>query len=256
MENIDLETKSLSQLEPENTDITATGVSALDTILGGGIPAGRMVLLSGASGTGKTLLSMEWLCRGHQHHNTAGLYLTLNESITAAADDLTTMPFYDDIDTSQIHFANLRSAISLLNTRGSILSKDDVEQLVRVIEDIAVETNASRVVIDSITAIAYLMAEEHLIQYFLFRLKVVLNQHDVTTFVISEVPDNSQYSVFGLEEFVSDMIISLDQHWDNGECRRSLTVVKHRNGDYAEDTIPFTITKEGITANKDADEPA
>ena len=41
-----------------------TGVEGLDELIGGGIPEGSIVLVSGTPGTGKTILGMQFLCEG------------------------------------------------------------------------------------------------------------------------------------------------------------------------------------------------
>src|SRR5512145_926158 len=41
-----------------------TGIRGLDEVLLGGLPRGRATLVGGGPGTGKTLLGLEFLCRG------------------------------------------------------------------------------------------------------------------------------------------------------------------------------------------------
>ena len=48
-----------------------SGIEGLDKILNGGIPVGNSVLLTGACGTGKTTLSVEFLNFGAQHASVA-----------------------------------------------------------------------------------------------------------------------------------------------------------------------------------------
>src|SRR5580698_9986392 len=56
-----------------------TGVSGLDDILLGGLPAGQMYLLEGDPGTGKTTVGMQFIMAGTRH-NEKSLYVTLSES--------------------------------------------------------------------------------------------------------------------------------------------------------------------------------
>jgi circadian clock protein KaiC len=46
------------------TDTVSTGVDGLDDVLGGGLPRGRSLLLSGGPGTGKTTIGMSFLQAG------------------------------------------------------------------------------------------------------------------------------------------------------------------------------------------------
>src|ERR1700761_1920744 len=56
-----------------------TGVSGLNDILSGGLPAGQMYLLEGDPGTGKTTLAMQFIIAGVKAGEKT-LYLTLSES--------------------------------------------------------------------------------------------------------------------------------------------------------------------------------
>ncbi len=44
-------------------ELIKTGIAGLDDLLNGGIPRGNQVLISGGPGTGKTMLSLEFLVR-------------------------------------------------------------------------------------------------------------------------------------------------------------------------------------------------
>jgi circadian clock protein KaiC len=61
--------------------MAATGVAGLDDILGGGLPKGRLYLLDGSPGTGKTTLALQFLLAGVASGE-RGLYVTLSESGT------------------------------------------------------------------------------------------------------------------------------------------------------------------------------
>lgn len=50
-----------------------TGILGLDMITRGGLPRGRPTLVCGGSGSGKTLLAMEFLVRGIQEHDEVDL---------------------------------------------------------------------------------------------------------------------------------------------------------------------------------------
>src|SRR6185295_5582138 len=56
-----------------------TGVSGLDEILRGGLPANRMYLIQGNPGTGKTTIALQFLIQGIRAGET-GMYVTFSES--------------------------------------------------------------------------------------------------------------------------------------------------------------------------------
>lgn len=228
-------------------EIIPTGIQELDTVLHGGLPKGHVVLLSGDSGTGKTVLSMQWLFSGFQEQDLPGLYITLTEPITSTTKNLESMEFYQrkDVGRSKVYFTDLRSTLKLMELEEKKLDKADVDALVEAIEQIVKETDAERVVIDSITAIAYILEREDLIRTFIFRLGTMLRHHEVTTLLTSEV-SGEDYSVYDVEEFISDGIIKLQQESLNNDVRRTLQVIKLRGTDHDDRQHAFTIDGAGI----------
>ena len=59
---------------------TPTGILGLDEVLAGGIPRGRVVLVSGGPGTGKTILSTQFLVSGIRTYNENAVFVSLEES--------------------------------------------------------------------------------------------------------------------------------------------------------------------------------
>jgi len=227
--------------------VRPTGINDLDEILYGGIPEGHVVLLSGNSGTGKTILAMQWLFEGYSRFQEPGVYITLTESITKAMMCVKGMAFYTEgmVDASQVHFTDLRSTLNLLELEDKEFRREDVEKILEVLENLIRESKAKRVVIDSITALAYMLKEKDLIRYFIFRLGSVLANLDCTILLTSEVSDG-HYSAYGVEEFISDGIIQLDCLRVRDEIVRTLQVVKMRGVDFDMNVISFRINEKGV----------
>ena len=56
-----------------------TGITGLDALIEGGIPEGRSLLVSGGTGTGKTIFGLQYLYFGAKKYNEPGIYVTLDE---------------------------------------------------------------------------------------------------------------------------------------------------------------------------------
>ncbi|MEV6274336.1 DNA repair protein RadA [Nocardia sp. NPDC051832] len=70
----------ISQINSKVTQARSSGVSELDRVLGGGVVAGSVVLLSGEPGVGKSTLLLEVAYRWASQRDETALYVTAEES--------------------------------------------------------------------------------------------------------------------------------------------------------------------------------
>jgi len=229
----------------QKMDISKTGITELDDILNGGFPKGSIILLSGNSGTGKTTLSTQWLYNGAEKYGEVGIYFALTEPIAKTIKNVSSFSFYiPKSKNGNVHYTDLRSSLRLLNYKGQVQDKD-VHKLLFIIKDIVEKTKAKRIVIDSITALCYILENKNLIRNFIFQLSNTLSKLNCTTMLSSEV-SNSGYSVFGVEEFICDSIIKLKQEEQDAGLIRTLQIVKMRGKSYNSDLHKFRITNYGV----------
>lgn len=224
-----------------------TGVRELDLMLGGGFPKGAVVLLAGSSGCGKTILSYQWLFAGI-HHGEKGLYFTVTEPLFKAVENLEAMGFYEReaLESGQIRIVDLHDMISGSGSSGG--DGFDQDKVIDFIEEQVKDHNAKRLCIDSITAIAYQLHDKAQIRRFIFRLGTVLASLGCTTILTSEVTESGRYSVYCVEEFISDAIVRMDQVKVRGELQRVMGLVKVRGRSYRAEELFFRISDSGIKA--------
>lgn len=226
--------------EEHSTEDSATGIVHLDNALRGGIPKGSVVLLAGSSGSGKTIFSFQWLFHGIKKGE-RGLYITLTEPLFKTLKNLECMSYYDRqaIEEQTLKIMDIRDTYGKINF-------EDPEKIIELIEKEVMQTHAKRLCIDSVTAIAYFLNDITKIRKFIFELGKVLASLGCTTLLTSEVGDSNSYSIYGVEEFISDGIIRMDQIIDQGEYKRVMQLVKMRGKDYVGETYPLKISKDGI----------
>ena len=207
--------------------------------MGGGIPKGAVVLLSGSSGSGKTIFSFQWLFEGTKS-NENGIYITFTEPLFKSLKNLETMGFYDRNAIEQ-------ERLKIIDVREVYGKKDfEPQKLLSYIEEQVKQTNAKRLCIDSITAIAYSLDEKAKIRSFIFDLGKILATLGCTTILTSEVTEHQRVSVYGVEEFISDAILNLDQIRIRDELQRVLQIIKIRGREFKSEDLDYRITSQGI----------
>jgi len=74
--------KQQEELSTVGVQKIRTMIEGFDDISHGGLPAGRTTIVSGTSGTGKTLLAVQFLYNGLSHFDEPGVFVTFEESPT------------------------------------------------------------------------------------------------------------------------------------------------------------------------------
>lgn len=225
-----------------------TGIKELDNILKGGIPVGNTILATGTSGSGKTTLSMQYLSNGAKIGE-KGVFFTITEPLFKLTKNLQNYEFYDNyfIDSGIIHLIDLRIICERMGLQSDSYTFEDASALLDVLKDIANELKVKRLVIDSITALCYRLETKEMIRDFIFKLGSFLSAIDCTTILTSEVPPNTyQFSLYGIEEFISDGIVFLGDVERGGDLVRTLQVVKMRGTNHLRTKYAMNITSKGI----------
>jgi len=225
--------------ETGDSGSSATGIQEFDSLLNGGFPTGAVVLLAGSSGSGKTIFSFQWLFEGIRQ-NEPGLYISLTEPLFKIVQNLEKMSFYDRdaIEQENLKILDLRERFS-----GSGYNP---KEIIEYIEAEVKSIHAKRLCIDSITAIAYQYDDKSQIRTFIFELGKVLAALGCTTILISEVSAPDKYSVYDVEEFISDAILRFDQIRVKDEFQRQVKIIKVRGKSFSSEAIPMKISSDGI----------
>jgi circadian clock protein KaiC len=223
---------------------TPTGIRGLDDITLGGLPKGRPSLLCGAAGCGKTLFSMTFLVNGVIEYDEPGVFMSfeertrdLEENVASLGYDLADLVAKKKLVVDHIHIEH-----SEIEESGEYDLEGLFVRLGYAIDSIG----AKRVVLDTIEALFSGLADTALLRAELRRLFGWLKDKGVTAIITAERGEG-QLTRFGIEEYVSDCVILLDNRVEDQITTRRLRVVKYRGSAHGTNEYPFLIDDEGIS---------
>ncbi|KAA2243601.1 KaiC family protein [Chitinophaga agrisoli] len=220
-----------------------TGISGLDEITGGGIPAGRPTLVCGGPGSGKTLLSTEFIVRGITEFNEPGVFVTFEEK----TEELTTNVASLGFDLQGLQSAGLLKIDHVHVDRDEIqeTGEYDLEGLFIRLGHAIDTIGAKRVVLDTVESLFSGLQDRFILRAELKRLFQWLKEKQVTAIVTAEKGVDT-LTREGLEEYVSDCVILLDQRVTDKIATRLLRIVKYRGSVHGTNEYPFLIDEEGL----------
>jgi circadian clock protein KaiC len=223
---------------------TPTGIIGLDEITGGGLPTGRPSLICGAAGSGKTLLSLEFIARGALEFGEPGVFMAFEEKAEELAVNVASIGF----DLPQLQKDKLIKIDYVHIDRSEIEETGEYDldglfiRLGYAIESIG----AKRVVLDTIENLFSGLNNQAILRAELRRLFGWLKEKGVTAIITGEKGEGS-LTRQGLEEYVSDCVILLDHRVTNQISTRLLRIIKYRGSVHGTNEYPFLIDEEGIS---------
>jgi circadian clock protein KaiC len=235
--------KQTRRLAAEALAKCPTGIRGLDQITDGGLPRGRSTLVCGGPGAGKTLLGIEFLARGARDFGEAGVFVSFEER----ADDLAKNAFSLGFDLGRLVRSKRFAVEHIVLNRSELLEAGeyDLEGLFIRLGAAIDAVGAKRVVLDTIEALFGALTKQGILRAELNRLFSWLKDKGVTTVITAERGQGA-LTRHGLEEYVSDCVLVLDQRVDDQIATRRLRIVKYRGSTHGTNEYPFLIDRSGF----------
>ncbi len=233
------------EFSPTGVKKIRTMIEGFDDISHGGLPVGRSTLVSGTSGTGKTLIAVQFLYNGITHFDEPGVFVTFEESPT----DIIKNAYSFGWDLQKlINEGKLFILDASPDPEGQdIVGSFDLSALIERLQYAIRKYKAKRVSIDSVTAVFQQYDAASVVRREIFRLVARLKQLGVTTIMTTErEAEYGPIARFGVEEFVSDNVAIVRNVLEGERRRRTIEILKLRGTTHMKGEYPFTITNDGV----------
>ena len=221
-----------------------TGISGLDEITHGGLPAGRPTLVCGGPGSGKTLLAISFLVNGAVHFGEPGVLMSFEENADELAQDVASLGF----DLPGL-IRNKQLVVDYVHVERSEIEETgeyDLEGLFVRLDHAVRSVQAKRVVLDTIESLFSGLQNETVLRAELRRLLRWLRDRGLTVVITGERGEIT-LTRHGLEEYVSDAVIQLDHRVNDQISTRRIRVVKYRGSHHGTNEYPFLIDADGLS---------
>jgi circadian clock protein KaiC len=224
----------------------ATGIAGFDEIAHGGIPKGRTTLISGTTGSGKTIFASAFLYHGLETLNEPAVFVTFEESPEDIMRNM--LGFGWDLakykKKGMLVFVDISTQPSMPEEMGPY----DMSGLITRITHAVKKVGAKRVVIDTISALLDRLNDTRAIRAGLYNAAAELKRFGVTTVLTSEHEEQSLGVVKAtFMEYVSDNVIVLHSFLQNEFRKRTIEILKFRGTGYDSSATPVVIDANGFS---------
>jgi circadian clock protein KaiC len=228
-----------------NTTKAPTGITGLDEMTSGGLPRGRTTLLVGGSGSGKTILALQFLVNGAQQHGEPGIFVAFEESPSRIVGNAESFGWnLDELQQGKLYFMDAQPSPDLVQS-GTF----DLTGMLAALGAKAEEMGTKRIVFDALDIVLALLSDPAAQRREIYRLHSWLLAHGMTGIVTLKADSDSGGAVghpFGFMQFMVDCAVILNHTVVLGVSQRNLRIQKYRGSSFDENESPFLIGRGGF----------
>ncbi len=239
------------------TGNVATGIQGLDELISGGFPEGRIILVVGGPGAGKTILASQFLYKGIYEHNENGVLVSLDESKNHFFSEMQNFGWdfkkaqeegkFVFIDATRIsRIAILKEKMYKQETSSLRGKQLPIDKLVEEIQAKIQQIDAKRVALDTLAALFYRFPNPIERRTAMVDLIESLSDLGITTIITTELRNLSLERNVLDEEYLVHGVVMMQTLFSQGVTTRALQVEKMRGANVNPNLVPYTIDRNGI----------
>jgi circadian clock protein KaiC len=229
---------------PQPLSKAATGIAGFDELTAGGVPRGRPTLICGGAGCGKTVFAMQFLLNGAERYQEPGVFVSFEEPTQELTTNLASIGY--DIPALVRRKKIIVDHVHLERSEIVETGDFDLDGLFIRLEHAVSSIGAKRIVLDTLEVLFAALSNEGVIRAELRRLFRWLKDKGLTAIITGE-QGSGTLTRHGIEEYVSDCVVVLDNRVADQISTRRMRIVKYRGSPHATNEIPFLITQDGIS---------
>jgi circadian clock protein KaiC len=227
------------------TERVPSGILGLDQLIEGGFPKGRSILVTGEPGTGKTILSLQFLFDGLARGE-KGIYVAADEGPLDVLEQAASLGWDMEQYVEKKDLAILNAGTYLSSIGGGKERQIDIHKAIGDLAGFVNRLEAQRLVLDPAGPFVLLRDSTTRIQDQTRLLIKLLRTSMPTTNLLTSyaVPRTGERGLHGIEEYLVAGAIVLEMIWMDGQLARSLIVEKMRCTDVKPAQYEFNIVKQ------------
>ncbi|MDI6858989.1 MAG: ATPase domain-containing protein [Methanocellales archaeon] len=230
-----------------------TGIEGLDELCGGGLIRNKSYLLSGITGSGKSIFALQFLYNGATKYDESGILVTTEEHPRQVRENALNFGW----DLKALEDENKLIIIDACAAKLGIPSQEkyvdirpfDTRSMIDQVITAQERIDAKRAVIDSTTSIGFYLQDPAKIRVELLRLSSTLKIIGLTSLLTCEIVDEDKISRFGVEGFMTDGVIVVHYKKTGAVRVHSIEVLKMRGSEHSNKTHPLDITSKGVVTH-------
>ena len=234
-----------------------TGINGLDELIDGGFPEGRVVLVIGGPGTGKTIMCTQFLYNGIYDNQENGVFVSLDEGKDNFHSEMKQFGWdfrkaeqerkFAFIDATRIsRVAMLKEELYKEESQSLRAKKLSIDQLVRELQAKIAQIDAKRVAVDTLAALMYRFPDPIERRTAVVDLIESLGDLGVTSLVTTELGYLGLERQVLDEEFLVHGVIMMQTLFSGGTTTRAIQVEKMRGARVNPSLVPYSIDQSGI----------
>ncbi|MGA2680675.1 MAG: ATPase domain-containing protein [Candidatus Bathyarchaeia archaeon] len=234
-----------------------TGVQGLDELISGGFPKGRVILVVGGPGAGKTILASQFLYKGITDYNENAILVSLDEGKEHFFAEMAKFGWdfkkaeedgkFGFVDATRLSRVAILKEKMLKEEASSLRGKQlQVDKLVEELQEKIKQVDAKRVVIDTLASLFYRFFDPAERRTASVDLIESLSDLGVTVIVTTELAKLGLERNILDEEFLAHGVIMMQTLFSGGTTTRGLQVEKMRGVNVNTNLVPYTIDKSGV----------